>query len=68
MDGCGRLWDLRSGKCILLMDGHLSEVLGIDFSPNGYVIAQAMPIYGDVHMYSSVPLELSDISSIFIFN
>ena len=37
MDGCGRLWDLRSGKCILLMDGHLSGVLGIDFSPNGYV-------------------------------
>ena len=37
MDGCGRLWDLRSGKCLLLMDGHQSGVLGIDFSPNGYV-------------------------------
>ena len=38
MDGCGRLWDLRSGKCILLMDGHQSGVLGVDFSPNGYVM------------------------------
>ena len=35
MDGCGRLWDLRSGKCILLMDGHQNGVLGVDFSPNG---------------------------------
>ena len=35
-DGCGRLWDLRSGKCVLLLDGHLKGVLTITFSPIRY--------------------------------
>ena len=34
-DGCGRLWDLRSGKCIMLMDGHLKGVVAVDFAPSG---------------------------------
>ena len=37
LDGCARLWDLRTGKCILLMDGHLKGVLAVQFSSNGYV-------------------------------
>lgn len=37
LDATGRVWDLRSGKCILMLDGHLKNVLAIDFSPNGYV-------------------------------
>ena len=37
LDGCGRLWDLRSGRCIMLLDGHLKSVLAIDISPNGQV-------------------------------
>ena len=37
-DGAGRVWDLRSGKCIMLLDGHLKNVLALDFSPNGYVL------------------------------
>ena len=36
LDGCGRLWDLRSGKCVLVLDSHLKSVLAIDFSSNGY--------------------------------
>ena len=36
-DGCGRLWDLRSGKCIMLMDGHLKGVVAVDFAPSGWV-------------------------------
>ena len=37
LDASGRVWDLRSGKCILMLDGHLKNVLAIDFSPNGSV-------------------------------
>lgn len=36
MDAHGRVWDLRSGKCVLVLEGHLKEILGIDFSANGY--------------------------------
>ena len=36
MDACGRIWDLRSGKCIMMLDGHLKNVLAMDFSPNGW--------------------------------
>ncbi|CAF2852754.1 unnamed protein product [Rotaria sp. Silwood2] len=32
-------WDLRTGRCIMLLKGHLKPVLSIDFSPNGYHIA-----------------------------
>ena len=35
MDGFGRVWDLRTGRCIMFMEGHLKAILGIDFSPNG---------------------------------
>ena len=37
LDASGRVWDLRSGKCILMLDGHLKNVLAIEFSPNGSV-------------------------------
>ena len=36
-DGCARLWDVRSGKCVLLLDGHLKGVLTVGFSPLGCV-------------------------------
>lgn len=38
-DSFARVWDLRTGRCILFMEGHLKSVFGIDFSPNGYHIA-----------------------------
>lgn len=37
-DSCARFWDLRSGKCIMVFEGHLKNVLALDFSPNGFVI------------------------------
>ena len=37
MDSFGRVWDLRTGRCIMFLEGHLKSVLGIDFSPNGLV-------------------------------
>ena len=39
LDSCGRVWDLRSGRCLMLLDGHLQSVLAMDFSPNGYHVA-----------------------------
>ena len=37
MDAYGRVWDLRTGRCIMFLEGHLKPILSIDFSPNGYV-------------------------------
>jgi len=37
LDGFGRVWDLRTGRCIMFMEGHLRGVLSVDFSPNGLV-------------------------------
>jgi len=33
------LWDLRTGRCIMFLEGHLGAVFGVDFSPNGFHIA-----------------------------
>lgn len=41
LDSFGRVWDLRTGRCIMFMEGHLKAILGIDFSSNGYHIATA---------------------------
>ena len=38
LDAFGQVWDLRTG-CIKFLEGHLKEVYGISFSPNGYHIA-----------------------------
>ncbi|CAF5121672.1 unnamed protein product, partial [Rotaria socialis] len=35
MDTYGRIWDLRTGRCIMFLEGHLKPALSIDFSPNG---------------------------------
>ena len=36
LDARGLVWDLRTGQCIMPLDGHLKNVLAIDFAPNGY--------------------------------
>lgn len=38
-DAYGRIWDLRTGRCIMFMEGHLKSILSIDFNPNGYQVA-----------------------------
>lgn len=35
LDAIGRVWDLRSGKTAMVLDGHVRDILGIDFSTNG---------------------------------
>jgi len=34
-DSFGRIWDLRTGRCIMFLEGHLKSILGVDWSPNG---------------------------------
>jgi WD40 repeat protein len=35
LDAIGRVWDLRSGRTAMVLDGHVKDILAIDFSPNG---------------------------------
>ncbi|KAF3204203.1 hypothetical protein TWF679_009941 [Orbilia oligospora] len=38
VDAIGRVWDLRTGRTIMILDGHIKEIHGLAFSPNGYQI------------------------------
>lgn len=35
LDAYGRVWDLRSGRCVMFLEGHLKPVLAVDFSDDG---------------------------------
>jgi len=35
MDGYGRVWDLRTGRCVMFLEGHLKSVLAVDFAADG---------------------------------
>ncbi|KAK8508550.1 hypothetical protein V6N12_044467 [Hibiscus sabdariffa] len=39
LDALARVWDLRTGRSILALEGHVKPVLGVGFSPNGYHLA-----------------------------
>lgn len=32
----GRVWDMRTGRSVVTLEGHVKPVLALDFSPNGY--------------------------------
>ena len=49
LDSCARFWDLRSGKCIMLFEGHLKNVLSLDFSPNGWVTIHFWILFSLIH-------------------
>lgn len=36
LDAIGRVWDLRTGRTAMVLDGHVQGIFGISFSPNGY--------------------------------
>lgn len=38
-DAIGRVWDLRTGRTAMVLDGHVKEILSMDFAPNGYQVA-----------------------------
>ena len=31
------IWDIRTGRSVMYLKGHVKQVIGLDFSPNGYV-------------------------------
>eukprot|EP01063_Lacrimia_lanifica_P006880 TRINITY_DN14357_c0_g1_i1.p1 TRINITY_DN14357_c0_g1~~TRINITY_DN14357_c0_g1_i1.p1 ORF type:complete len:555 (+),score=185.20 TRINITY_DN14357_c0_g1_i1:66-1730(+) len=37
--GVGRVWDLRHGRSISLLQGHMKQVLTVAFAPNGWLVA-----------------------------
>lgn len=36
LDSFARVWDLRTGRCIMFLEGHLKEIYSLNFSPNGW--------------------------------
>lgn len=36
-DAIGRVWDTRTGRTAMVLDGHQKEILAMDFAPNGSV-------------------------------
>lgn len=49
LDAIGRVWDLRSGKTAMVLDGHVRDILAIDFAPNGYVCEMLSPALHHAH-------------------
>jgi len=41
LGGIGRLWDLRSGRSVMTLRGHVTQMLDMHFSPNGVNLATA---------------------------
>ena len=39
LDAYGRIWDLRTGRNVLTLEGHLKEIYSVTFSPNCYQLA-----------------------------
>lgn len=39
MHGAGRVWDMRTGRSIMALQGHVQGILTLDFSPDGYHVA-----------------------------
>lgn len=37
LDAIGRVWDLRTGRTAMVLDGHVQAIFAISFSPNGFV-------------------------------
>ena len=38
-DRLGKIWDLRSGQCVLEVEGHSDDIIGLDFAPSGTLLA-----------------------------
>jgi hypothetical protein len=37
LDAIGRVWDLRTGRTAMVLDGHVQAIYAVSFSPNGFV-------------------------------
>lgn len=45
LDAIGRVWDLRTGRTAMVLDGHVQGIFGIDFSPNGWGCLRQLSAY-----------------------
>ena len=41
LDGIGRVWDLRTGRSVMLLEGHVNAIPAVAFSPSCYEVATA---------------------------
>ena len=39
LPAAGRVWDLRLGRSIVTLQGHVKAVLALDWAPSGYLLA-----------------------------
>jgi WD40 repeat protein len=42
LDAIGRVWDLRTGRTAMVLDGHVEGILSMAFSPNGYALVDTL--------------------------
>ena len=40
LDAHARVWDLRSGACVAILEGHVKQAIALDWSPNGLFVAK----------------------------
>lgn len=74
LDAIGRVWDLRTGRTAMVLDGHVEAIFSITFSPNGYQIATGS---GDdtiriwdmrsLKALYTIPAHLSNVSDVRFF-
>ena len=74
LDAIGRVWDLRTGRTAMVLDGHVEAIFSISFSPNGYQIATGS---GDdtiriwdmrsLKALYTIPAHLSNVSDVRFF-
>ncbi|CAN0487460.1 unnamed protein product, partial [Ectocarpus sp. 8 AP-2014] len=53
LGGVGRVWDLRSGKSVWTMEGHVKRITCMDFSPCAYEVASGSDDHTVRHVCSS---------------
>jgi U4/U6 small nuclear ribonucleoprotein PRP4 len=46
LDAIGRVWDLRTGRTAMVLDGHVEGILTMAFSPNGYALVACLRFLG----------------------
>lgn len=74
LDAIGRVWDLRTGRTAMVLDGHVGAIFSIAFSPNGYQIAtgsadDTVRIWDmrSLKALYTIPAHLSNVSDVRFF-
>jgi len=75
LDAIGRIWDLRTGRTAMVLDGHVEAIFALAFSPNGYQVATGA---GDdtiriwdmrtINSLYTIPAHVSNVSDVRFFH